>query len=415
MKIGASDSNPWPACCSRNSRLNTSAICFVARSRSPPDRRTPAAAAAGCRRGSAPRRGRSRRRPRTPCRGRSGSGRPRSPAGLPASAAPPWPRPLPARTGRPSGSPCSSRLRRSPASARSRARYSRKRLGLLAQRLEHVRIAHVDARQPGLQRDRARVGRRALLHVADLRVVRAESRPGAGVAGLELQWRAGSSSIASSGRSASWSSVPSSIQAAACAGASSVDPAQQRLDVGQALVVAPVGLRERVQRIDVVRVDAQARPQRRDRLVLAPGAQVVERDRDACPVLRSRLEPVFERGVGLARRARAPRAPGRVSCRRAAGRDRGGAPSRGWPRPPRIAAAARGCRRDPRAAGASSGCSASTRRSDLLRLVAAATASRARGRGGAGGRRSPAPARAARGRRTRRGARRPPPGPRVRR
>ena len=49
------------------------------------------------------------------------------------------------------------------------------RLRLLAEGLQRMRIAHVDARQAGLQFDRARIGGRALSHVADLRVVRAEA------------------------------------------------------------------------------------------------------------------------------------------------------------------------------------------------------------------------------------------------
>ena len=147
MKIGSSDANPWPACCSRNSRLNTSSICSW-RSRIPLDRRTPAGAAAGCRPDSVPRRGRNRRHPRTPWRGRTGNGRPRCPAGCPPEL------PLHGR----------DLFRLEPEHLevghapvhltevgleRNRAAILLQGLSLPAQSLQNVRMTHVDAGQPG--------------------------------------------------------------------------------------------------------------------------------------------------------------------------------------------------------------------------------------------------------------------------
>ena len=69
---------------------------------------------------------------------------------------------------------------------RDRAAVGGERLGLLAEGLEHVGIAHLYARGIWLQLDSATVGLGALLHLPDVRVAAAESGPGHGVVGLEL-------------------------------------------------------------------------------------------------------------------------------------------------------------------------------------------------------------------------------------
>ena len=87
------------------------------------------------------------------------------------------------------------------------------------------------------------------------------------------------------------------------------DPPQQRFGIGQLLVFLPVELRQDAQRVHVVRVLAHRGTQRLEGLVLATGAQVVERERHfATPAVaieellesRVRLAPAAERRERLA-------------------------------------------------------------------------------------------------------------------
>ena len=139
-----------------------------------------------------------------------------------------------------------------------------------------------------------------------------------------------------------------SIQAGVMPGASVVARRSNASASLQLLVLAPVELRKAAHRVDVVGVLAQRAAQRVDGLVLASGAQVIERERDLA-ALGVALEELLESRVRLATAPQRRERLRRASCARAAAAARAGSPARSRAPPPRSAAAARARCPGPRA------------------------------------------------------------------